>query len=377
MSTTLLANDNYSVFVTEAGTGYSRWRDLAVTRWREDPTADALGFFVFLRDVENRKVWSAGYQPTGREPERYEVSFSEERARIIRQDGPIVSTTEILVAPNDDAELRRISITNEGRSTREIEVTSFAEVVLATPGADAAHPAFSKMFVQTEFDADSGTLLATRRSREPAECALWMFHVSVVEGEALGGLQFETDRARFLGRGRDLRNALCIVDARPLSDTAGTVLDPIVSLRRRVRILPGATARIAFWSGVAASRAQALAVAGKYRDGSSFERIERSAADRAQVSLEGLEIDAEEARRVNLINQVVPDAGVLARAEAIAEKIIRHPPSAVRVEMEALQLGMDMSRLDAVHHGQNLYRLHRLNYEGYGSTEGFFADRQR
>ena len=296
MSTNLLANDNYSVFVSEAGTGYSRWKDLAVTRWREDPTADALGFFVFLRDVENGRVWSAGYQPSGREPERYQVSFSEERAQIIRQDGPIVSRTEILVAPNDDAEVRRISITNEGRSTREIEVTSYAEVVLAASSADAAHPAFSKMFVQTEFDADSGTLLATRRSREPAERALWMFHVSMVEGEALGVLQFETDRARFLGRGRDLRNALCIVDARPLSDTAGTVLDPIVSLRRRVRMLPGATARIAFWSGVAASRVQALAVAGKYRDGSSFERIERSALDRAQVSLGSLAIDAQEAR---------------------------------------------------------------------------------
>ncbi|MGD0501542.1 MAG: hypothetical protein ABSD02_02295 [Steroidobacteraceae bacterium] len=296
MSTNLIANDNYSVFVSEAGTGYSRWKDLAVTRWREDPTADALGFFVFLRDVENGRVWSAGYQPSGREPERYQVSFSEERAQIIRQDGPIVSRTEILVAPNDDAEVRRISITNEGRSTREIEVTSYAEVVLAASSADAAHPAFSKMFVQTEFDADSGTLLATRRSREPAERALWMFHVSMVEGEALGVLQFETDRARFLGRGRDLRNALCIVDARPLSDTAGTVLDPIVSLRRRVRMLPGATARIAFWSGVAASRVQALAVAGKYRDGSSFERIERSALDRAQVSLGSLAIDALEAR---------------------------------------------------------------------------------
>jgi len=231
MSTNLLANDNYSVFVSEAGTGYSRWRDLAVTRWREDPTADALGFFAFLRDVENGRVWSAGYQPTGREPEHYQVSFSEDRARIVRRDGPVVSDTEILVAPNDDAEVRRISITNEGRSTREIEVTSYAEVVLAAPGADAAHPAFSKMFVQTEFDADSGTLLATRRSREPAERPLWMFHVSVVEGETLGVLQFETDRARFLGRGRDLRNALCIVDARPLSDTAGTVLDPIVALR--------------------------------------------------------------------------------------------------------------------------------------------------
>jgi cyclic beta-1,2-glucan synthetase len=296
MSSQLLANDNYSVLVSEAGGGYSRWRDLAVTRWREDPTADALGFFVFLRDVENGMVWSAGYQPTGREPQRYEVSFAEERVRIVREDGPILSETDILVAPNDDAEVRRVSITNRGKSTREIEVTSYAEVVLAAPGADAAHPAFSKMFVQTEFDTDSGTLLATRRSREPTERALWMFHASAVDGEALGVLQFETDRARFLGRGRELRNAVSIVDARPLSDTAGTVLDPVVALRRRVRILPGASARVTFWIGVAASRVEALAVAGKCRDSTSFERIERSAADRARVSLANLGADEAEAR---------------------------------------------------------------------------------
>jgi cyclic beta-1,2-glucan synthetase len=329
VSAHVLANDNYSVLVSEAGTGYSRWRDLAVTRWREDPTADALGFFVFLRDVEDGTVWSAGYQPTGREPDRYGVSFSEERARIIRRDGPILTATDILVAPNDDAEVRRVSITNEGKSTREIEVTSYAEVVLATPAADAAHPAFSKMFVQTEFDAAGGTLLATRRSREPRERSLWMFHASAVEGEAPGVLQFETDRARFLGRGRDLRSALSIIDARPLSGTQGTVLDPIVALRRRVRVLPGATARVTFWSGVAASRVEALAVAGKCRDASWFERIERSAADRAQVSLGSLGIDGEQARLFQRIAGAIlySRASVRAPRELLARN--RSGPSAL------------------------------------------------
>jgi cyclic beta-1,2-glucan synthetase len=329
MITHLLANDRYSVFVSEAGTGYSRWRDLAVTRWREDPTADALGFFAFLRDVEDGTVWSAGYQPTGREADRYEVSFREERARIIRRDGPILTTTDILVAPNDDAEVRRISITNEGKSSREIEVTSYAEVVLAAPDADAAHPAFSKMFVQTEFDAAGGVLLATRRSREPAERSLWMFHVSAAEGEASGVLQFETDRARFLGRGRDLRNALSILDARPLSGTQGTVLDPIVALRRRVRVLPGATARVMFWSGVAASRVEALAVAGKCRDAASFERIERSAADRARVSLGSRGIDVAQAR----LFQDIAGAILYSRASSRAPRELlaqnRSSPSAL------------------------------------------------
>jgi cyclic beta-1,2-glucan synthetase len=294
-STHLLANGEYSVMLTAAGSGYSRWRDIAVTRWREDPTLDPYGFFVFLRDVDNGSVWSAGYQPVGREPERYEVSFSEDRAEIRRKDGPILTVSEVIVSPEMSAEARRISITNTARTTREIELTTYAEVVLANPAADAAHPAFSKMFVQTEYVSDEGTLLATRRTREPGEPSAWMFHLSALDGDAVGALQFETDRARFLGRGRDLRSAVSIVDARPLSDTTGTVLDPVVSLRRRVRVPPGATARIDFWSGVAPSRAEALACAGKLHAIAAFDRAKTLAAAHAQAALDDLKISSDEA----------------------------------------------------------------------------------
>jgi cyclic beta-1,2-glucan synthetase len=282
--------------LTAAGSGYSRWRDIAVTRWREDPTLDPYGFFVFLRDVDTGTVWSAGYQPVGREPERYEVSFSEDRAEIRRKDGAILTACEVIVSPEMSAEARRISITNTARTTREIELTTYAEVVLANPAADAAHPAFSKMFVQTEYASDEGALLATRRTREPGEPTTWMFHVSALCAEAVGALQFETDRARFLGRGRDLRSAVSIVDARPLSDTAGTVLDPVVSLRRRVRVAPGATARIDFWSGVAPSRAEALACAGKLGAMAAFDCTKTLAAARAQAALDHLKISSDEAR---------------------------------------------------------------------------------
>jgi cyclic beta-1,2-glucan glucanotransferase len=296
--TQLLANGEYSVMISSSGAGYSRWRDIALTRWREDTTLDPLGFFVYLRDVANGQVWSAGYQPVGREPDRYEVSLAEDGVDIVRSDGAILTATEILVSAEDDAEVRRVSITNSGRSTREIEITSYAEVVLANPAGDFAHPAFSKMFVQTEFTEEGGgTLLATRRSREPNEAPLWLFHISVLEGEAVGALQFETDRARFLGRGHDPRNAVAILDARPLSDTAGTVLDPILALRRRARIAPGATARVALYTGVAASRAQALAVADKHRDSGAFERLKRSAAEHAQAQLKDLDITADQARQ--------------------------------------------------------------------------------
>jgi cyclic beta-1,2-glucan synthetase len=293
--THVLSNGEYSVMLTAAGSGYSRWREIALTRWREDPTCDPWGCYIFLRDVIDGTVWSAGYQPVGREPDSYEAVFSESCARITRRDRSILAVTEILVSPDDPVEVRRISLTNEGKQTREIELTSYAEAVLAPSAADSAHPAFSKLFVRTEFAADVGALLATRRSREPSDPPLWLAHVSAVEEETVGGLQFETDRARFLGRGRGVRDAVSIVDARPLSGTVGTVLDPVLALRRRVRIAPGATTRVDFCLGVGPSREAVLALADKHRHLAAFELAKSRAAAWAEAQLRELGIDAEEA----------------------------------------------------------------------------------
>ena len=307
--------------MTAAGSGYSRWRDLAVTRWREDVTRDSWGTYVFLRDAETGAVWSAGYQPSGVEPDRYEVAFSEDRAEIVRRDGAITTTLEVVVSPEDDAEVRRLSVTNLGAQPREIELTSYAEVVLAPPAADAAHPAFSNLFVQTEFVPELEALLATRRPRSPAEPQVWAAHVVVVEGETVGGIQYETDRARFLGRGRGIRTPMSVIDGRPLSNTAGSVLDPIFSLRRRFRLAPGTTARVTFSTLVAPSRDEALALADKYRDPATFERAATLAWTQAQVQLHHLGIEPDEAHLFQaLANRILysdpslrPSPAVLAR----------------------------------------------------------------
>ncbi len=347
--THLLSNGNYSVMVTAAGSGYSRWRDIAVTRWREDPTCDPWGCYVFLRDVVNGQVWSAGYQPVGREPDSYEVAFHEDRAEITRRDGPILTSTEILVSPEDDAEVRLVSVTNEGSRVREIELTTYAEVVLATAAADSAHPAFSKMFVQTEFVAESGALLATRRVREPGEAQLWIAHVSALEGVGIGGLQFETDRARFLGRGHELRTAVSVVDARPLSNTVGTVLDPVLALRRRVRIAPGETARVAFWTGVSASRAEAIALVDKHRDMAAFERAKTLAWTQAQVQLRYLGVDFEEAQAFQRVaNRVLYADSALRASPDILEKN-RLGPSALWPHGISGDLPIVLVRIDDEH----------------------------
>jgi cyclic beta-1,2-glucan synthetase len=293
--THLLSNGRYAVMVTTAGSGYSRWRDLAVTRWREDCTRDNWGTYFFLRDRQSGAVWSAAYQPSGVEPDTYEVAFSEDQVEIRRRDGAVATTLEVVVSPEHDAEVRRVSITNLGTRVREIELTSYAEIVLAPPAADAAHPAFSNLFVQTEFAPELGALLARRRPRSHGEPPVWAAHVVVAEAQTVGDLEYETDRARFLGRGRGIRTPMSVIDGLPLSNTAGAVLDPIVSLRRCLRLAPGATARVTFSTLIAPSRNEALALADEYNNAATFERAATLAWTQAQVQLHHLGIDPDEA----------------------------------------------------------------------------------
>ena len=293
--THILSNGSYAVMVTSAGSGYSRWRDLAITRWRTDVTCDSWGSYIFLRDTRSGDVWSAGYQPTGVEPDRYDVVFSEDHVEIARRDGTISTSLEIAVSPESDAEVRRVSISNLGSRPREIELTSYAEVVLAHPASDMTQLEFLKLFVHTEFVADVGTLLATRRRRSPAEPETWAAHLVVIEGGSVDDLSYETDRARFLGRGRQIRSPISLEDQTPLSKTVGTVLDPIFSLRCRVQVPPGATVRVAFWTMVAPSRSEVLDMADKHHDPTAFERAVTLAWTQAQVQLHHLGVGAEEA----------------------------------------------------------------------------------
>ncbi|HCE10411.1 MAG TPA: hypothetical protein DEQ40_17760, partial [Oxalobacteraceae bacterium] len=178
-STHLLSNGRYTVMLTSAGSGYSACDGLAVTRWREDATCDAWGSYLFLRDTESGRVWSAGCQPTGVEPECYEVIFSEDRACFVRTEGSLSTRLEILVSPDDNLELRRLSITNSGAQSREIELTSYAEVVLAPMATDAAHPAFSNLFIQTDYLPEVHGLLAMRRPHGASDLPVWAAHIVV------------------------------------------------------------------------------------------------------------------------------------------------------------------------------------------------------
>ncbi|MTW19340.1 glycosyl transferase [Rhodoplanes serenus] len=292
--THLLSNGRYSVMLTAAGSGYSRWRDIAVTRWREDATLDDWGSYIVLRDVRSGRVWSAGAQPIGAAGSG-DVLFGEDHAAFVRHDGALTTAMEVLVSGEHDGEVRRVTLTNDGRQACDIELTSYAEVVLTTPAADAAHPAFTKLFVETEHVAEFGALVATRRPRAHGELQVFAAHFAVVEGEIAADPQYETDRARFVGRGRCVATAAGFLDGRPLSNTVGTVLDPVFALRRRVVVPPGRTARVAFWTVVASTRAELLDLVDTLHDRNAYDRARMLAWTQAQVQLRHLGIDAEEA----------------------------------------------------------------------------------
>ncbi|WP_310496602.1 GH36-type glycosyl hydrolase domain-containing protein [Sandarakinorhabdus sp.] len=295
--THLLSNGHLSTMITAAGSGYCRWNDVAVTRWREDATCDDRGAHVFVRDTASGAIWSPGYQPTITEPDHYEVAFSQSAARIARTDGDVTTVMDVVISPEEDSEVRRISITNNGKRPRVFDVTSYVEIVLARQADDAAHPAFGSLFVETEFVPQFGALLANRRRRSGDDPSVWAAQLSVVEGETTAEIQFETDRAKFIGRGKTIRAPLAVAGGWPLSNTAGLVLDPIFSLRRQVRVLPGATVRVSFWTLVAASREDVLALADKHQEAIAFERAATLAWTQAQMELHHLGIDADDANR--------------------------------------------------------------------------------
>ncbi len=293
--THLLSNGRYSVMLTTAGSGGSFFDDLAVTRWRSDVTRDNWGSYIYIRDARSGAVWSSAYQPTRHRPLSYQVTYGLDKAEFRQRVAGIDTWMEVVVSPEDNAELRRVTLTNLTAAPRELELTSYSEVVLAPPAADEAHPAFANLFVETEFSPEHDALLASRRPRTPDASRPWVVHSVSVRGHALGATQHESDRAAFIGRGRDVADPQALHT--PLGGHTGAVLDPSLSLRRRVRIAPGASAQITFVTGVAESRSEALALSDRLRDPAAAARAFELAWTQSQVELRDLDIDASQAHR--------------------------------------------------------------------------------
>lgn len=302
----LLSNGRYSTLLTTSGTGYSRYNDVALTRWHGDRTRDGDGFFIYVRDVESGQYWSATRQPvtSAPPPDRYDVWVHLNKVETARVDHWIETFTEAVVSPEDDIEVRRVTVTNYDDRPRTIELTSYAEVVLQPPAGDLGHPAFSKLFVETEYLPKNNALLATRRPRAEGDTRRWLIHAVADQGlarperAAITPLQYETDRMAFVGRGRTLDQPAAMDPGARLSRTAGAVLDPIVSLRRVVTLQPKQSAQVVFTVAVADTREEAERLAERYDHPDASQRAFELASTYGLVELGHLGLTGEEALNV-------------------------------------------------------------------------------
>ncbi|UTF50730.1 cyclic beta 1-2 glucan synthetase [Desulfomicrobium sp. ZS1] len=317
----LLSNGRYHVMVTNAGGGYSRWKDLSVTRWREDRTCDNWGTFCFLRDLDSREYWSTAYQPTRKQAQRYEAIFSEGRAEFRVQDHNYDSHTEITVSPEDDIELRRVRITNRARTRRTLDLTSYAEVTLASSASDDLHPAFSNLFVQTEIIPGQQAILCSRRPRSQGEKPPWMLHMMIVHDVRPIDISFETDRMRFLGRENTVAEPLAMsckgeYFSGALSGSEGSVLDPIVSIRGRIVLEPEESVTLNIISGIAETREKTLRLVEKYQDRRIADRVFDLAWTHGQVLLRQLNASEADAQLYGRLAGSVIYANAALRAES-------------------------------------------------------------
>jgi len=289
----LLSNGKYHVMVTNAGGGYSKWKDMAVTRWREDVTCDNWGTFCYIYDLETETYWSNTHQPALKKAEKYEAAFSQGRVDFRTTNNEIETHSEIVVSPEDDIEMRRVIIANRSGIFKTIEVTSYAEVVLAHAASDIMQPAFSNLFVQTEIIPCQHAILCTRRPRSAEEQMPWMFHLMTMQRKVPEEISYETDRMEFIGRGNTTANPQVMNNSGKLSGSQGSVLDPIVSIRYKINLEPEETVTLDMVIGIAETKEICTNLIDKYQDKHHKDRVFELAWTHSQVVLR--QINASEA----------------------------------------------------------------------------------
>ena len=317
--TQMLCNGRYGLMVTNAGGGYSQWGGYEITRWRSDRTRDPWGTFCYIHEVDSDRLWSTAYHPVGGKVESYTVDFALDRAVFRRADNGIHTETEVIVSPEDDVEIRRITLINRSVRTRRLNLTSYVELSMAPHNADRQHPAFNKLFIQTEAVPEHQALLAHRRPREEDDPPIYIAHRLTPEQADVEALQFETDRRRFIGRGRTLANPMGVFQA--LGNSQGSVLDPILSLRQGLTLDPGQRVRISLVLAAGETRQHVLRLMGKYSDPHAIDRAMDFAWASAQLELRLLHIQPDEARRFQVLasHLLFPNPVLRSPAERIEE----------------------------------------------------------
>jgi cyclic beta-1,2-glucan synthetase len=294
-----LSNGNYGVLISASGGGFSRWGGIDLTRWRADPTLDGHGTWLYVRDRDSGRLWSAALQPTGVQPDNQGVRFYPHYAEFVRRDGDLTLRTRVNVLPEADVEVRRVTISNHGSAPRRLSLTSYGEVILNVQSADQRHPAFNKLFIESEYVEDGRILLLHRRPRSAQEKPVFLAHFAVNARNDLKVAGYETDRALFLGRGGTVRAPAALqVEGGGLSGTTGATLDPIFALQADVTVQSFDSIQVAFVTLAAASRKEALALAERFsRWGEQARSLDQASAG-AREELVQMELDSPQLEQI-------------------------------------------------------------------------------
>ncbi|SHI04026.1 Cellobiose phosphorylase [Clostridium collagenovorans DSM 3089] len=291
--TQLLSNGSYSLMISNGGSGWGKKDDLHLYRWREDKTLDNYGMYIYIKDVDENNYFSNTYEPVKKFNDTYEVKFSLEKAIFRKLEDELLVTTEITVSGEEDLEIRRLSLYNKGKKDKNLEIMSYCEVVLDGYDGDLVHPAFGNLFITTEYVEEPQCILATRRPRAKGKTQNWMMQKLSVKGDESTELEYETSRVNFIGRNRTLQNPVAM--EKSLDNTEGVVLDPIISLKKKVTVKPGETIKMSFITAISESRDKVLEIATKYDESHNINRVFQSAYNEALSELKYLGIKFQQA----------------------------------------------------------------------------------
>ncbi|WP_160683724.1 glucoamylase family protein [Clostridium sp. C2-6-12] len=286
----LLSNGEYSTMITASGSGYSKKNDMMLYRWKGNSTSDDSGMFFYIKNLNSNDYWSSTFEPCKTSGDKYEAEFNLDKAKFIRKEGNIKTEMEIVVSSDENFEVRKLTLNNLSDKARSLEITSYMEITLAAFSADAAHPAFSNLFIQTEYEEGENILIGSRRGRVKGAKVPYIFHKIVSEGELEGPITYETSRINFIGRNRELKSPVVMDNDKSLSNTVGTVLDPIMSLRARIRLEPNSKKEIYFLTGISDSKEQIIELCRQNNDFAKLNKVFKNYSISTQLELKNLGI---------------------------------------------------------------------------------------
>lgn len=288
----VISNGAYTVLSDDRGCGYSKYHDIVINRYKD--TADtSQGIFFYIKNIKSKRLWTASQMKYLSEADKYAVYFAPDHTKIVRRDGNIETQMNISVTPEDPVEIRRLQLKNTGTTEEILEITSLLEPVLSNKMQDYSHMAFNKLFLSYEYDEQTSSMIIKRKQREPGKPEIYLGVNFYTENDTIGELEYEIDKEKLYGRGNHTVPSK-IKESKPLSKSLGLVTDPIVALKRTIKIAPESKVVIDLIMTVANSKEEVLEKIEKYQNSNKITKVLALVRAKAEEEARYLEVTGKE-----------------------------------------------------------------------------------